>query len=158
MNCDRELGDRNYFMVLWSCFVLLHLIKTIPNPCFMYASRLLRSFSDVCLKSELKANSLPSDQKDDSEDYSDIIRVRGESMLEQNPVILLPLWIIMTHVSCFGIKKKLIYCMFVNLGLDSTLLECWHTFVRSSLRIFPCLTVLREASPVVYENWSGFSY
>jgi len=30
-------------------------------------------------------------------------------MLEQNPVILLSLWISITGVSCFGMKKKLIY-------------------------------------------------
>jgi hypothetical protein len=63
--------------------VLLYLVTAVPNPCFMYASRLLRSFSDVCLNSELKANSLPSDQKkDDSQESSDVSRVRGEGMLE----------------------------------------------------------------------------
>lgn len=61
--------------------MLLYLVKTMPNPCFMYGSKLLRSFSDVCLNSELKANSLPAVQKDDSQDCSDISRVSGESML-----------------------------------------------------------------------------
>jgi hypothetical protein len=56
-------------------------------------------------------------------------------MLEQNPVILLSLWISMTYVSCYGIKKKLMY--YVNLGVDPTLLECGYTVVRSFFRIFP---------------------
>jgi len=58
------------------------------------------------MKSELKANGLPSDQKGDSQDSFDVSRVRGESMLEQNPVILLSLWTSMTRVSCFGMKKS----------------------------------------------------
>ena len=96
--------------------MLLYLVKTIPNPSFMYVSRLLRSLSDVCLHSDQK--------KDDSQDYSDISRVRGEGMLEKNPVILLYLWISLTYVSCYGIKKKLMYYMFVNLVVDFTLFEC----------------------------------
>jgi len=43
--------------------VVLYLVKTIANPCFVYGSRLLRSFSDVSLKSELKANRLPSEKR-----------------------------------------------------------------------------------------------
>ena len=49
-------------------------------------------------------------------------------MLEQNPVILLSSWINMTFVSCFGIKKKLTYCMFVSLGLSGfggLEVACW---------------------------------
>lgn len=76
----------------------------------------------------VKESNLPSDkEKDDSQDSSDISKVRDEGMFKQNPVILLSLWFSITRVSYYRIKKKLTCFVSVNLGLDCRFLSDSYT-------------------------------